>query len=145
MRRASRIRLTLYNVVAAVERGPDRVRQMRSGPEYEQIFGLRRPARGYAGGPERFALVRPARTGSNVPSGAGVGDAAATDHAGPVHFPNSYFAARILPQDVGTAVLIIIARPHEVPARSGVADAAAADHARPVHFPYGGFPAAVLP
>src|SRR5271169_6654770 len=59
---------------------------------------------------------------SSMPGGAGVGEAGAGENAGAVHLPDHDFTARILPQDVGLAVVVVVAGPHDVPVRPRVAD-----------------------
>src|SRR6266404_2683961 len=82
---------------------------------------------------------------SGVPGGSGAAENGAADHGGPVHLPDRDIAAAVLPQNVGTAVTIVVAGADRVPARPRVGDAAAADHAGAVQLPDRDFAAVVLP
>src|SRR5438270_11284690 len=93
-------------------------------------------------GPEA-KLSRPAMP-SEVPGGAGVGDAGAAEDSGAVDTPDIDLAAGILKQDVGAAVVVVVADPHDMPARPGVAEAAAADPGGAVHLPGHDFAVVVL-
>src|SRR5205085_2490930 len=94
--------------------------------------GACRPCRGSAGW-------------SDVPGGTGVGDAGAAEDSGSVDAPDIDLAAGILKQDVGFAVVVVVADPHDMPARPGVAEAAAADPGGAVYLPGHDFPIVVLP
>src|SRR6516164_7177383 len=82
---------------------------------------------------------------SEVPGRAGVAEIGAGDDAGTVHLPDVHGAARILEQDVGAAVFVVVAHTHDVPARVGVGDGPAADCVGPVHLPDVDLAAVVLP
>ena len=79
--------------------------------------------------------------------GPGLGPtSSAADFVGPVHFPDRGLAVRVLPQDVGMAVVVEVARSDCFPTRPRIgADQSAADHVGPVHFPDRGLTASVLP
>src|SRR5579863_2724572 len=63
--------------------------------------------------------------------------------SGPVHLPDRDLAAYVLPQDVGKAVAVEVARSDRMPARPGIgAHGPAADHVRSVHLPDRGLPGA---
>src|SRR2546430_2626516 len=83
---------------------------------------------------------------SDVPSGAGIAEAAAADDAGAVDLPHRGLSAAVLEQDVGAAVVVVIAGVDNVPTRPGIgSQGASADHAGPVQFPDRDCPAVVLP
>ena len=87
------------------------------------------------------------RTGarSDVPGRTGVGETGAADQTGPVHVPGDDLAAAVLPQNIGSSVVIVIAGAHDVPVRPGITETGRADHGCPVHFPDRRLSAAVLP
>ena len=76
---------------------------------------------------KRLPAMDERRARSDVPGGTGIGEDRGSTEAGAVHFPDRDGAAAVLPQDVGLAVMVVVAGPHDVPIRPRVADAAAAD------------------
>jgi hypothetical protein len=55
------------------------------------------------------------------------------------------FISAVLPQDIGTAVVVVVADPHDAPARPRIAETGAADRRGAVHLPNRGLAAVVLP
>ena len=93
------------------------------------------------------ALKSPVPTAFQL--GPGLGPSAApADDVGPVHLPDRDLPVRVLPQDVGMAVAVEVARADLVPARPGVGGedlASASDLAGRVHLPDGDLAVVVVP
>jgi hypothetical protein len=52
-----------------------------------------------------------------------------------LHLPDGDFPAAVLKQDVGAAVVVVVADPHDVPARPRVSDTAGTDYSGAVQLP----------
>src|SRR5207248_2350778 len=81
----------------------------------------------------------------SVPGGAGIGDAGAAEDSGAVDAPDVDLAAGVLKQDVGEAVVVVVAGALDVPARPRIAEAGGADNTGAVQLPNRGFASVVLP